>query len=329
MVLDHRRSAGARGVPRRTDKADDEPRNEHDAALALQATAGNRATRAALAEVTAQRAVKGQQAVRSSDGGGGVLTLDGNQPFSILSATWSQTRKVAADVKGEQRPDQLEPAGISTEEIVVTLAGDKGASDRMYALMEAAVQGGTSFAHGSLRLDRRSAGGSLPASEIGLSDVSIISVERTRDDPPVVKVRIGVREISAAGLGKEAPESAAVGKAEVNGGAGGWTPLPILEWERDQREDAARQPTGSGGITLRQTGHGTGVKFRTRVAAGPNLARLSEAMTKPIRLTIVYTPKAGGPVLELLDVLVERMAGSLKGPAEAEVDFIAERVRSK
>ena len=332
MVLDHRRAAGSIRVPRRTNKADDEPLNERDAALAMQATAGNRATRAALAEVTAQRAAKGQPTARSSEGAGGVLTLGTNQPFSILSATWSQTLGVHADDTGAQRGGQIQPIGIRTEQIVVTLAGEKEASARMYALLEAAVEGGTTFESGTLRLNRRSSDGALPASEIALSDVAIVSVERSRDDPPVVTVRLGVAALSAAGLGKEAPDAAAVGKAEVNGGAGGWTPLPILQWEREQRQDVVSQPlgTGSGGITSKQVGQPEGaVKFKTRVAAGPNLARLSDAMSKPKRLTIVYTPKGGGPVLELHEVLVSRMAGSLAGPAEVEVDLIAERVMSK
>ena len=321
MVLDHRRSAGATRVPRRTKKADDEPLNEHDAALALQATAGNRATRAALAEVTAQRAIKGQQASRSSDGGGGVLTLGGNQPFSIVSATWSQTRKVHAENKGSQQRDVLEPGGISAEEIVVTLADDKEASARIYALVEAAVEAGTTFKTGKLRLDRRSADGKLPASEIELSDVAIVSVERTRDDPPVVKVRLGVGALSATGLGKEAPDTAAVGKAEVNGGAGGWTPLPMLAVGARTAPAGRQRAIGRRRPVSKHLGPPVGIKFKTRLAAGPNLERLSEAMAKPVRLTIVYTPKGGGPVLELLEVLVERMAGSLKGPAEVEVDL--------
>ena len=70
-------------------------------------------------------------------------------------------------------------------------------------------------------------------------------------------------------------------------------------------------------------------RFRATVKAGPNVARLSEAMANAKRLTMVYTPKGGGPVVELFDVLVQRMAGSSAGPAEVDIVLVAELVKTR
>ena len=108
MVLDYRRLATASRPARRNRAGDDEPLNEHGAVLAMQASAGNRATRAAIADVRAQRSVTGGPAAPRSVGAGGELVL-GGQKFSILTAEWSQDAKVTAVQQGERRGPDLVP----------------------------------------------------------------------------------------------------------------------------------------------------------------------------------------------------------------------------
>lgn len=327
MVLDYRRVAAAARTPRRKGTADDEPLNVHGAVLAMQASAGNRATRAALAQVTAQRAVRGGRTAPRSHGAGGQLTLDGNAPFTIVSASWSQTAKVHTDQTGHERTGTLVAAGLETPEIEVTVSGKDG--DRMFDLAQRTVDSAETFKQGSLRLDRKAAGGSVAASSIDLADVVIVSVQRSGDDPSVVIVRLGVGGLAATGQGKEASDSAAAGTAVVTGGGAEWTPLPVLQWVREPSREETVGPPGGGSFAIKRIGGGVQpVKVRAEVAAGPNLARLSAAMSKGSRLEIVYTPKAG-PVMELHGAIIDRMAGSSKGPGEVEIGLTAEQARTR
>ena len=210
MVLDYRRVATAARTPRRKGTADDEPLNEHAAVLAMQASAGNRATSAALTQVTAQRAVRGGRATRRSRGAGGELTLDGGTPFGVVSASWSRRVKVQTHETGQQRTGTLVPAGLVDHEIEVEVSGKDG--DRMFDLAQRSVDSAETFDQATLRLDAKAARGSSLASSIEMSDVVIVSVQRSSDDPSTVIVRLGVSGLDAAGQGKEASAASAAGR---------------------------------------------------------------------------------------------------------------------
>ena len=208
MVLDFRRVATAARTPRRKGTAGDEPLNEHAAVLAMQASAGNRATRAALAQVTAQRAVGGRnQAARRSESAGGELTLVPLRPLRVLSASWAQEATVKVDQVGMQRQGEVVPVKLAAEHIVVTLPGDKD-NPRQLLELEQTLTSMTTFKTATLRLDRRSADGKLPATSIDLSDVVVTSVSRTDDDPPQIKIELAVGGLSAAAWARTPPTPA-------------------------------------------------------------------------------------------------------------------------
>jgi hypothetical protein len=290
----------------------------HAALLALQAAAGNRATRDALAGTTAQRAGAFGPAVHGSGNAGGLLTLDGGVSLPVESATWSQTNKVAANYPGGARIPELHPTSIETGEIVITLAAGQG-SGRDAALEGLAAERAT------LRLDRRSRDGALPATSIDLRDVQVAAVTRSKGDPPVVTIRLAVGGLSVAGLGKEAKEADAVGRLEVNGGTD-WPPMPILEWTGGP--GPRELPAGGTATSLRPaaTSRAEPVKVRLKIAAGPSVKRLLDAMSSNRHLDLVFTPK-GGRVVELFGVLVAKIESSGLGPDITDVELVAEQAR--
>ena len=216
------------------------------------------------------------------------------------------------------------------------MTGGKDGPGRIADLARQAPDASTEFEVATLRLDRRSADGKLPASEITLTDVVIAeygtsrgsSGASSRDQPIIVKFRLGVGGLSAEGRGKDTPDAAAIGTAVVTGGKAGWTPLSILAWhlERD-REAVVDAVPASRGIRAVPAGLGP-PKIRATIPAGPNLKRLSEAIATGSRFGIVYTTKRG-EVMELQGVLIEHLAGSSRGPAEIDLVLVAEQATSR
>ena len=294
------------------------PPSSNEAVLALQATAGNRATRDAVAALQVQRATSTDQAVRGSEGAGGQLTLEGFATLPITSATWSQAQKVAQDQSGHGRAAELHPTGTQPSAIVVTLAGPP---DR--ALLEAVARGPT-IATGTLRLDRRSKDGALPATSIDLRDIVISSVSTTGGDKPVTTITLSVAGLSGEGLGADAGAANAIGSVDfggAGGGAGGkpWPAMPVIAWTRTPTRTAIVGPAGgmSGPSTRPEPIH-----VKATIAAGPSVKSLFEAMGGGRVLQLTFTSKQGR-VHELRDAIVELISSSTAGPDIVELGFVA------
>ncbi len=168
MGPERRRSAaGATRQARRPDTAGDDLPSSHAAILRLESAAGNRATTAALASITAQRAPD-----RAGVNTAGELALDGAAPIRIQSATWSEKATIKELNQGQTRSPSIERGRRDIGDIVVT----RRATRESTAIPD---WFGATYAHGALRLDRPSRDGALPATSIALVDAVIASYERT------------------------------------------------------------------------------------------------------------------------------------------------------
>ncbi|HEY4189083.1 MAG TPA: hypothetical protein VGM28_01560 [Candidatus Limnocylindrales bacterium] len=106
-------------------------------------------------------------------------------------------------------------------------------------------------------------------------------------------------------------------------------PLPVLQWERHPTgEEATGHAFGTGSISSKRIGFPPSVKVSAEIAAGPNLARVSDAMSRHLVLDLVYTTKSG-QVMELFGVLIDRMSSSSKGPGEVQIGLVAEQARTR
>src|SRR5262249_20355779 len=129
---------------------------------------------------------------------------------------------------------------------------------------------------------------------------------------------------------KEAAAAEATGTVEVAGGKqAGFAPIPMLAWEVDRAGDVVAVKGGDfGQLPIKHLGGHEPTRIRARIAAGPSVKPLSEAMAGARRWDRVYTDR-GGIVRELQGVLIERMAASSAPRDEIELGFVAEQSRTR
>jgi hypothetical protein len=303
-----RRQAG--GSPRR-------PPSVVDAILELQAAAGNRAVAASLDRTTAQR-----QPARGGTNDGGALILGSDKAIPLQSATWSLKVGVEAHYTGSKRTPQLEPTMREVGNLVVTRRSDAHSAHLQELLA-------SEHATGSLRLDRPSRDGALPATTLSLREAVVIEYSHGKGDVPTETITIAVGDLQAAGMGKEASTADAVGVLQVGTGSDAWPPIPVISWHREAPREALA--SGPGGFAKTPTAlrppQAPPANLTVRIAAGMAMTRLAEALDQNRRLNLTLSPKGSDRKMELLDALVVKVASTADGPNVVEVVFAPERSR--
>ncbi len=277
-----------------------------DAVLELHAAVGNRGVGDILGRATVQR-----QPAKPAPNDGGALTLGSEEAIPLQSATWSLKVGVALSTAGARRTPELVPT-TKAGELMVTRTGD-AQSGRMADLL------GTPYERGSLRLDRPSRDGALPAVTLALRDVSVASYGRTKGDNPVETISVAVGDLQVAGMDKEASSATAVAELKIGAGQDSWPPLPVISWHR---EEAPADIVGSGlGRKVQKSERPT--RLTVKLGTGMGLTRLAEALDKQTRLNVTLSPKRGGSEVTLQEAIVETVKSSADGPNVVEVGFVA------
>jgi hypothetical protein len=301
--------------PRRADGSPRRPPSPVDALLELQATAGNRAVAASLDRATVQR-----QPARSGRNDGGALTLDSDEAIPLQSATWSLKVGVKAIYEGSERNPQIEPTKREVGNLELTRRSDAH-SARLQDLLA------TEHERGSLRLDRPSRDGALPATTLALRDVALVAYSRGRGDDPTETLTIAVGDLQVAGMGKEASTADAVAFLQVGAGSDAWPPIPVISWERE----GSPASLSSGPFQQVPMKHGPAEDrppdLTVKIAAGMGVTHLAEALDQKRRLNFTLSPKGAGAKTEMLEALVVKVASSADGPNVVEVRFAAELAR--
>ncbi len=284
-----------------------------DAILDLQATAGNRAVTASLDRATAQR-----EPTRTGKNDGGALTLDSGEPIPLQSATWSLKVSVANDYTGKQRTTTRHLAKKEIGTLVITRASDAH-SARFQELM------GSAHERGSLRLDKPSRDGALPATSLTLKEVSPVSYSRGRGDDRTETMEIAVDELQVAGMGKEASAAAAVAHLQIGAGSDAWPPLPVTAWEGGNPpfKDVVPESVGAERLKFTRQDHPPD-DLKVEIAAGMSLTRLAEVFDQGKHLdTLTVSPRGGGMEMVLQQVLVTKLT-STADPSVVQITFAAE-----
>lgn len=287
-----------------------------DAILELQAAAGNRAVAASFDRATAQR-----QPEKGGRNDGGALTLGSGEAILLQSATWSIKRGVKELYEGEQRLPQLEPTARDVGNLVLTRSPD-AQSGRLPELL------GTEHEQGSLRLDRPSRDGALPAATLIMKDVSLVGYGHGAGDVPTETLTIGVGDLQAAGMGAEASTADAVAFLQIGAGADAWPPVPVISWHREgpARAESPGASTQTP-VKIKSVGSVRPPDLIVKIATGMGLTRLAESMDSNRRLDVTLSPKGDGKKTELLQALVVKVGSSTQGPNVVEVRFAAEMAR--
>jgi hypothetical protein len=279
--------------------------------LRLQATAGNRATAAALAGSSVQLAPAAGAANT-----GGVLEVEGFDPIPLQGATWSVKRNMKFGLSGGSRTPEVTPGSSQVGELVLTRQADRQSSS------VTRLQETIPIEHGTLRLDRPSRDGALPATSIALDGVAVTSISRSKDEPALETVTLAVGSLSVAGLGKDRPARGTGTTMQITAGGQPWPPMPVLSLV------GGRVPPARAGDAGRRSDIGSAApRVQVKLAAGPALSRVSELMMSGRRVGLVFR-RPDGSVEELYDALIERLASSSEGPDVVDVGFIAESISS-
>jgi hypothetical protein len=296
---------------RQADASSMQPHSRVDAFRALQASVGNRAVAAAIQGASVQR-----QPTRTRANDGGALTLEGEAAIPLESATWSLKQGVKTLNVGEQRIPQLAPTKREVGLLTLTRRRD-ASSERIEGLM------GSTHERGSLRLDRPTRDGVLPATDLALRDASIVGYGRGRDDPPTDTMTVAIGDLRVAGMGSEASPAESVGRLQVLDGSDAWPPIPVLSWDYDRpRRVVAAQPF-EGTPDTRPSPHEP-AGLSVTIAAGMGVTHLAEALDQKRRLSVItLSPKGRGGESVLREVLVVEVS-SAEGPNVVKVKFAAE-----
>jgi hypothetical protein len=317
-------------IRRRSDETDERSRADYRvpprrdptlvaALLDLQHAAGNRGVAAAIGGV-----VQRQPADRTNDGG--LLTLGGDE-IPIQAATWSLKQKIAAQYVGGEQSPTLSPARRKEAANIVLTRRPDEKSNRARELF------GTEFETGTLRLDRPSRDGALPAASLDLTTVGISSISRPRDKESNEKIELYVDDVGVAGLGHEGevdPKSERGGTASaawvlrVSPGDGETWPLIPLRAAAFEGQSVEIAGAGGTGVMKRKLNMGP-VHMTVRMVAGMALTRLSKAMDANLELTIAVS--AAGREATLAYARVEKIGSTSSGADVVEVGFIGERLR--
>lgn len=309
MGTEFRRTrAPAVGPPARSGSARGGVPRDHDAVLQLQSTAGNRATVAALAGLNVQRAP-----AAGSPNTGGVLELEGFDPIPLQGATWSVKRNVKSLGSDRSRMPDLIPGSREIGDLVLTRQADPQSSgvERLEQL--------PAIEHGTLRLDRVSRDGALPAVSFTLGGITLTSIARSRDKPALETITLAVGSLSIAGLAKDRPPRDTGTTMRIDHGDQPWPPMAVLSLQGGRVPPSQRG--GNAGNGPRDDL--ASPRVRVKIAAGPALGGLSELMSSGGRFGVVFR-KPDGSVDELHDALIERLANASEGPDIVEVWFVAE-----
>ena len=190
-----------------------------EALLDLQAAAGNHTVAAALGKATLQR-----QPAPPGTNDGGALMLEAEESIPLQSATWSLRVGIQPERVGRGRTTQLQPGNRDVGELVLKRTRD-AQSTRLREIF------GKAYGRGSLRLDRPSRDGALPATSLSLEDVAVAAYSQGRGDVPSETITLSVGDLHVTGVGKETPEANAVGYLKVGSGPDAWPPLPVIAVE--------------------------------------------------------------------------------------------------
>jgi hypothetical protein len=305
------RERAARGAP---------PRREPphvEALLDLQHAAGNRGVAAAFGGVV-QRQPKGGK------NDGGVLTL-GSEEIPIQAATWSIKLGVAQENVGRSRETTIHSTAKDSGSIAITRHRD----DHSNRLMELF---GTEFDEATIRLDRPSRDGVLPAATLKMSDVGISSFGGARDEDQPERVQLYVGDLAVAGLGRE--DEAKPSKAEVArgatawsirvdpGGGESWPSIPVISASIDQAK--AEEVIEAG--TVKHLPTSGPPRVTVHLVAGMALTRLSKALDEGRRLQVTLSVQ-DQTAFELTGALVEKIESTGGGANVVEVGFVGEQSR--
>jgi hypothetical protein len=307
-----RRPSGAlvrapRGATRSTSRAP----SINDALIELQAAAGNRAVTAALGHGTVQR----QPGPRRGNDGG-LLTLDALPAIPLRSATWSLKGGATMNFVGGMRRPELEPTKEDIGDLVVTRAPDTRSTD---------VDGllGTSYESGTLRLDRPSRDGALPATSLDLRDIDVVEHSWSRGNPKET-LRLGVGGLGVSGMGKEASAESAAARLLIGEGREMWPPVPVISWNRAEALRARPRITPG-----REPVPSLPPKLIVKIAAGPSVARLAGALEDRRRLDITLAPKGDAKVVLLTRALITGVSSTPDSPNIVEVTISSEGMTEK
>ena len=188
----------------------------------------------------------------------------------------------------------------------------------------------TEHASGTLRLDRPSKDGAIPATNLDLRDVSIVSFAQGKGDEPTETIGLAVDAMKVSGMGKEepvAPKSKGYPRSQWDMVAtlSGADPLPKIplisvEYSRHQATLGMGPKQIGGPKTL-------GEPFRAKVTMGAGMAltRIARAQTANQRFDVTFA-LAGEDQVRMGDAIVESIASTSDGADVVEVDLVSEVV---
>jgi len=280
----------------------------------LQRLAGNRGVTSALRTDIVQR-----QPAPSRKNDGGKITLDGDEEIPLQSATWSLKSDIVVQDTGQQRRPTIHAATLQAGELTLKRKPDVKSQRALEAL-------GKEYKEGSLRLDRPSRDGAIPATDLRLFDVIVAEYQSGGGDDPTETIRLGVGWIKVSGMAKEAEAGGAKGKAP----AGGWElhvaggempPVPLISvsyaqksaWVEGRQEP--RHPDAPGPFTA-----------TVRMGAGMALTRIARAQAAGQRLNVAFA-MGGRERLQMDAAIVKSIASTSEGPDVVDIEFIAEAAK--
>jgi hypothetical protein len=294
------------------------------AILDLQRTAGNRGVEAALAAgggATVQR-----QPTKGRKNDGGSLKLGGADEIPLQSATWSLKTTVAISQTGKSRTPTLHAASLTAGDLALKRRPDDR-SDQIPELMA------NDYPTGTLRLDRPSKDGAIPAASINLQDVSLVSYSTGKGDDPTEILHLAVDWMKVSGMGKEeragskskrARESPWELRATVGGDQLPAIPLITVEFSKGQLAGSEFAPGSLSTRTIKPPGQPS--RATVTMGAGMALTRLAKAQSQNERIDIALVLE-GDDRLRLQGAIVEKIESTDDGPDVVMVGFVAEESR--
>jgi hypothetical protein len=318
-----RRGLGRIGADERARPANERPTRRastvEDAILDLQHAAGNRGVAAALGQGGKTVVQRQPKSGRKNDGG--ALSLGGEE-IPLQSATWSLKTTIATAQMGQSRRPSIHEAGLHAGDLTLKRRPDDH-SGSLPDLMS------TEYEKGTLRLDRPSRDGAIPATNLELVGASLVSYAVSKGDNPTETLVLGVDWMKVSGMGKDedVTAKASARKASrwvlratpVGGDALPAVPLMSVEYSAPRSEgfESATMAIGK----MRPTD--APVRAKVTMHAGMALTRLAKAQTQGERLDLAFAI-GGDDRLRLDEAIVEEIRSSSDGPDIVEVGFVAE-----